>query len=100
MIKRFSDFATEQGPLEGEKIKLDEVVNKEIIVTNFKIKESKYQNSNNKNCLTIQFKENENDKEKVIFTGSSILAEQCKKYQDNMPFATTIKKINKYYTFT
>jgi len=96
--KRFSDFAQESGPLNGSKLKIDDVLNREIVVIGFKLKESKYQKSNSTNCLTIQF---ELDGHRhVAFTGSSILAEQMAKYQQEIPFTATIKKIDKYYTFS
>jgi len=36
----------------------------------------------------------------VAFTGSVVLADQIKKYQKEIPFLTTIRKINKYYSLT
>lgn len=93
--KRFSDFAEEESFLDGEKFRIDEILNKEILVTDYKIKDSKY---NDSKCLKLQF-EIDNEKH-IIFTGSNVLIDQVKKYEDEMPFLTMIKKINKYYTFT
>ena len=42
----------------------------------------------------------EEDKTYIAFTGSNVLIEQLNKYESNIPFYTTIKKINKYYTFS
>jgi hypothetical protein len=36
----------------------------------------------------------------IIFTGSIVLIDQLEKYKENLPFYTTVKKIDKYYTFT
>jgi hypothetical protein len=36
----------------------------------------------------------------VVFTGSDVLIGQVEKYADQIPFLTTIKKINRYYTMT
>ncbi len=99
-MNKFSDFSQEQTPLEGEKMKLDEVINREIIVCSFKISNSKYTENKSGKYVTIQIKFHDTDTPKIIFTGSDVLANQCQKYQDHMPFATTIRKINKYYTFT
>lgn len=41
-MKRFSDFAKEENILDGEKLKLDNVLNCEIEVIGFKIKDSQY----------------------------------------------------------
>jgi len=48
--------------------------------------------------LTLQI--SKNDKKHVIFTGSHVLIDQIKKYKDEIPFLTTIRKINKYYSLT
>lgn len=97
-MKKFSDFAKDALPIDGSKIKLEEILNREIVVTGFKIDESKYRKSNSSECLKLQF---ELDKERhVLFTGSTILCEQIQKYKDEIPFITTIKKIDKYYSFS
>lgn len=99
--RRFSDFAEEEGPLEGDKIKIDSILNYEILIVGYRIQTSKYQGKNNSGkYLTIQFC-NPNDQEKqVFFTGSDVLIEQIEKYGHYVPFYTTIKKVSKYYTFT
>ena len=96
--KRFSDFAQESGPMDGAKLKIDDVINREITIIGCKIKESKYSKSNSSDCLTIQFEMD--DKRYVIFTGSSVLIDQLTKYKDQMPFITTIKKVDRYYTLS
>ena len=93
-MKRFTDFAKE-NILDGDKIKINDVINKEIIILNFSIKESKLKEGN---YLTLQI-EKEN-KKYVIFTGSLVLIDQINKYKDEIPFLTTIRKINKYYSLT
>lgn len=97
-LKRFSDFAQESGPLDGAKLKIDDVINREILILGYKIKESKYSRTNSSKCLTLQFAFDE--KQYVLFTGSSILIEQIEKYQYEIPFLTTIKKIDRYYTLS
>jgi len=95
--KKFKDFAKEQAPLEGAKMKLDSVINKEIMLTGYKIRNSKFKDGSNR-CLTLQF-ELDNIKF-VVFSGSSILIEQMEKYGSEMPFVATIKKIDRYYTLS
>ncbi len=95
-MKRFSDFATEQHPFGGDKIRLDDVLNKEIIVKDFKIAKSKYEGKGDYMTLQIE----ESGETRVSFTGSSVLIGQCKRYQDEMPFKTVIKKVERYYTFS
>ncbi|MCD6214935.1 MAG: hypothetical protein J7J46_08190 [Candidatus Desulfofervidus sp.] len=92
---RFSDFAEEEAPLEGKKRKIEEILNIEILVTGFRIGKSKYKD---KDYLTLQF-ENGN-KKYIVFTGSEVLLKQAQKYADKIPFYTTIRKVNSYYTMT
>lgn len=96
--KRFSDFAKEHNPLDGGKLRIDAILNKEIEVLAIRIKPSKYGTKGTGACLTIQFLLD--GKRYVAFTGSGVLAEQAQQYQGELPFLATIKKIDKYYTFT
>ena len=96
--KRFSDFADGIVPLDGPKIKIEDVVNKEILVTGCKLRKSRYGSETAPECLTLQFEVD--GQRHIIFTGSVILIEQMQKYQGEMPFLTVIKKIDKYYTFS
>lgn len=99
-MKRFAEFAEEKSPLEGEKMRIDDVINKEVIVCSYKISKSKFSENKAGRYVTIQLRFGQDDNPRVVFTGSEVLAGQCEKYQENIPFVTTIKKINKYYTFT
>lgn len=94
-MKKFSDFAKDDSAITGDKIKLDNILGKEIVIKGFKVSDSKY---NNGRLLTLQF--DLEGKEYIVFTGSSVLMEQSEKYQDEIPFATKIEKINKFYSFT
>jgi hypothetical protein len=96
--KKFSDFAKEEKPLDGSKLKIDDVINREILVTGFKIKESKYKKDSSSRCLTLQFEME--DTKHIIFTGSNVLIDQIEKYNDEMPFLATVKRIDRYYTFS
>lgn len=96
--KRFSDFAEEDGPLEGDKVKIDSILNYEIFVTGYKIKKSKYVKEGADQCLTVQFEIDEH--KKIFFTGSNVLIDQLEKYGHEIPFLATVKKIDKYYTFS
>ena len=97
-LKRFADFAQEEGPLDGEKVKLDSILNLEIVITGFKVKKSKYGSSNSGNCLTVQFEQD--GERKIFFTGSEVLMQQLEKYGGEIPFAATVKRIDRYYTLS
>lgn len=96
--QRFSDFADER-PLDGAKARIEDVLNQEILVLAFKIRGSKFDGKTKSGkCLTLQFELEGHHR--VLFTGSEVLLEQAEKYKDRMPFLATIKKIDRYYTFT
>lgn len=98
-MKRFSDFATEEGPLDGYKIRLNDILDTEVLITGFRLKESKYQGKNRSGkCLTVQF---ERDGERrIFFSGSDVLINQLEKYSHEIPFSATVKKIDRYYTLS
>lgn len=95
--KRYSDFAKEETPLDGAKMKIDSVINRDILITGYKIRTSKFQEGASR-CLTMQFVLA--GQKYVLFSGSAILIEQMEKYGHEMPFAATIKKIDRYYTLS
>lgn len=97
-IPRFSDFAEEETALPGEKLKIEDVIGKEIIITGYRITKSKYQKRDAEECLKLQFAINSTTY--VLFTGSNVLIEQIKKYQDHIPFCTIIQSVDKFFTFS
>lgn len=97
-MKKFSDFAIEEKPLEGSKVRLDDILNKEIEIKAFKLANSRFSKNQSGKYATIQFLDE--GKLKVLFTGSDVLISQLEKYENELPFLTTIIKINRYYTFT
>ena len=95
-LKKFSDFAKEDSVMSGDKIKIGDIVGKEIEIIDYKIGSSKFEG---KKLLTLQIKLNNEDR--VIFTSSNVLIDQSQKYEEEMPFLATIKKINnRFYSFT
>lgn len=93
-MHKFKDFADEDS-FEGEKIRIDDLLNKDIQVISFKVTPSKH--NNGKECTAIQLRIDEIPF--VLFTGSEVLKGQLQKYSDKLPFEATIKKIKSYYTF-
>jgi len=96
-MKRFCDFAKEKV-LDGEKLRIDDVINEEVEIINYSIKNSKYPKNNSGKYLTLQIERNKC--KYVIFTGSDVLIEQMEKYGMELPFIATIRKINRYYSLT
>jgi hypothetical protein len=98
VLKRFCDFADEPKTLDGEKVRLDDILNREIAVTGFNVKKSKYSKNASGKYLTLQFQIDGSTK--VFFSGSDVLIGQVERYEKEIPFITVIKKINRYYTMS
>jgi hypothetical protein len=96
--KKFSDFAKESAILDGNKLSMSEIINREILIIGYRLSDSKYSKNNNNKCLTLHIELD--NKRYIVFTGSVILIEQIEKYKDEIPFLATIKQIDKYYTFS
>lgn len=69
-MNRFSDFSTEQ--LIGEKISIDKILNKEIKVLAFRLKNSKIEKGSTYAQIQIEL----HGELRVIFTNSTVLKEQ------------------------
>lgn len=98
-MKKFSDFKINVSkPMAGEKIKISKILNREIIVTDYKITDSKYQKNKSGKCLCFQI--NFGDEKRVVFTGSDVLINQIK-YIDKseLPFETIIIQEGDHYEF-
>lgn len=108
-IPSFKDFKNQRNIIEGDKIKIEEIPNKPIIVTNYEVTDSKHYKSGGSRCLKIQFyrEDDETKTRKILFTGSSVLIKQIedakKELEDkglSFVFRATITKISNYYSFT
>lgn len=92
----FSDFAKDKLPMPGDKKRLGEILNKEILVTDFRVTQSKQRDG--EKCLQIQFVMNSNVY--VLFTGSSVLIDQIQSAKDKIPFKTSVVKVDRYFSFS
>jgi hypothetical protein len=97
-MKRFADFADEEPALDGDKRRLDDLLNRQVTITGYRIRRSRFSKNKTGEYLTLQV--SADGLTVVCFTGSDVLMDQMKKYGDQIPFETTIKKINRYYTLT
>ena len=92
----FSVFARGKLPLPGTKMRLDQILNREILVTDFRIMKSKHHPG--QECLQFQYLLD--NQVCVSFTGSGVLMDQITSVGDNIPFNTTVVKIDRYYSFS
>jgi hypothetical protein len=96
-MRQFSDFGIKPKPAGfiGDKIKLSRVLNREVIVHDFRIEESKYKGKR----LDLQIELNGN--KHVLFTGSKTLIEMIQNVpKEHFPFRTTIITENEIPQFT
>ena len=105
-IPKFSDLV-ESKTLSGDKKKLEDVLDKPIVITGCKISNSKYQKT--ESCTTIQcyFADDETETRYVLFTGSTVIRDQIEEITQKLAdagkdilFSTTISKIGKYHALT
>lgn len=97
-MNTFKEFGIkiENNSFIGDKIKVSKILNREIIVHNFKIDNSKF---NAGKCLCIQIELNK--QKHIVFTGSTMLTDAIKQVPDSgFPFKTTIVSENDMYVFT
>jgi hypothetical protein len=95
-MRKFSDFAESPEILDGEKIRIDDVLNRELVVTGFSVRDSKYSKNKSGKYLTLQVRIN--DEKRVVFTGSDVLIDQMTKYGNQVPFVAIVKKVDRFYT--
>ena len=92
-MKSFSDLGIKhEGQLDGRKIGIDDVVGKEVTVTDYRIDRSKFPQLGNGQRLTLQIELD--GVNRVIFTGSTILQDQITQVnKDDFPFKATIVRL-------
>ena len=94
-MQKFAEFARERQ-FEGDKIPIADVLNKEIVVREYRVSSSKVKQGTDYVSIQIEV----DGKPRVIFTGSTVLVRQLEEYKDYLPFEATIKKVRDFYTFT
>lgn len=99
--KKFKDFGIKPAlkGLEGQKIHINKVLNREITVCKYRVEDSKFKEQNYDKCLQIELELG--GVKHVLFTGSKILTETIQQIPvDNFPFVTTIVEENGRYEFS
>jgi len=94
-MERFSDFADTRQVLDGDKIRIDDVLNQEVTVLGYRVSKGKHKTER---CLTLQIEIDGG--RRVVFTGSEVLISQMEQYGDRCPFVATIRKVNRFYTLS
>ena len=101
-MKKFARFNIQAATqaFEGDRIKIDRVFNKLIVVEAFEIRDSKFKDKGNGKYLLMQVYVD--NTKRVVWTGSIHLMEIIQKIEKkDFPFETTIiKNNNDRYEFT
>ncbi|WP_035677885.1 hypothetical protein [Flavobacterium limnosediminis] len=96
-MNNFKDFGIKPviENFTGDKIKIEKLLNQEIIVLKFRIVPSNYEGK--RLDLQIQFK----DEMRVVWTTAKYLIQTIEKIsEDHFPFKTTIKKVDEHLEFS
>lgn len=99
-MKSFKDLGIKPPvqTFQGDKIKITRIINREIVVHDYRIENSKFA-SNNSKCLYLQI--SISDVKHLVFTGSTVLMETIQQIpKENFPFLTTIIKENERFEFS
>lgn len=98
-FKQFDIKETTKG-FEGDKIKMAKILNREIIVHDFKIEDSKvFQDRGTGKCLHLQI--SINNEKYIIFTSSRGLLDAIQQIpRVGLPFTTTIVQEGERFKFT
>jgi len=97
-MKKFSELGIDikNDSFVGDKIKIDKVINREIVILDFKVQESKI--NEGKKFLSLQIELS--GEKKVIFTGAKLLIQAITQIdKSNLPVSTTIVSENQMYQF-
>jgi hypothetical protein len=100
-MKKFSDLGIQPAlkSFTGDKIKPSKILNREIVVEDYRIDDSKFHKDQGKKCLCLQIRIGES--RHVVFTGSTVLMEMIQRIPlADFPFTTTIIEENDRYQFS
>lgn len=99
-MKSFKDFniKSKSNRFIGDKIRMLKILNKDIIVHDYKIDKTKFENSGSDKCLSLQIELR--GEKYILFTGSKVLTEKIEQVpKDEMPFKTYISKEGETFDF-
>ena len=98
-MKKFKEFGIKPTATSfvGDKVNIEWVLNKPIIIHDFKIEPSKYGADKKRVCLQVSI----DNKKHIIFSGSGSLMDMIQQVPKNeFPFESTITKEDKRFQFT
>lgn len=94
-IKRFSDLLPSGEVLEGEKIKMNDLLEKEVIIYAFKTIPDQFHPDGTVTLIQLDM----NGKRYVTFTRSGVLLKQLDSVRQQLPLRGQIVRRGKYFSF-
>jgi len=99
-IPRFSEFGFNQQVLDGDRKKIVDIIDMNIIVHDWKFIKDKFAEDPSQVVAMIQISINGDEKKYVAFTRSGVLIKQLGLMNEHKPFKTRIVKVKRYLTFS
>lgn len=103
-MNKFSQFniKTPEKGFEGDKIKMSKILNREIVIHDFKIENTKIEEFRKKGSqVYLHLQISVNNTMYIVFTSGSALIETIQKVpRDKFPFTATIIEDNSKYLFS
>lgn len=105
-IPKFDDLV-EKKMLTGDKVRIDDLLNKPIVVCGFQVSTSKYKDKGCGYCTKVQFyyADDETKTKRVFFSGSGVIKDNIESAEKALKerglpfiFGTVIKKSGNCYT--
>lgn len=99
-MNRFSDLGImpSKKRLLGDKIKISKILNREILIKDYRLEDSKYDKNKSGKCLILQI-ELEGTRH-VIFTGSDVLIDLIEQVpKEKFPFLASIVQEGDWFEF-
>lgn len=108
-IPNFSDYVT-QKTLDGDKLKIEDILDRPIVVTGIRVRDSKYYSKRGSACCTtlqFYFEDDPMETKHIVFSGSNVIKEQAEEINEQLEekglpciFKTTVKNIGNYHSLT
>lgn len=96
-MEKFRDFANDVRRLDGDKLQISQIFNKEIVVIAYRLTKSKI--SDAKQLLQLQFTYPNEEEKHIVLTNSTVIIKQLEQYKEHLPFTAKVMKVHSYYTF-
>ena len=97
----------ENKVIDGDKVRIDDILNKEIVVTAFHISTSKYKDKGCGYCVKVQFYylDDTSKTKRIFFSGSGVIKDQLEEVKAKLEkeckpllFKSMVKKVGNYYS--